>query len=495
MASRKALQLIKQAKAGNVAAQRELGCLYLDGGEGLAANAEAASTWLGRAAAAGSVEAALVFGRRLAPASIANPERAIDCYLCAAARGEPNAALWAAQLLLERRGEGDRERALGLLATAAETGLMSAQESLGLVLAEEAGGDAGDSALTWLSRAAAAGSEKAMQRLADAAWARRDAAAIPWLERRARDGDVESAYRLGVLLRYAAGEAGRLERARHWTHVAARAGHVHGLFDLGRIAAGRLPGMGRCNYKLAARCLRRALDGGVADAAVELALLHSYKRFLGRNPELVSQVLDDGARLGSTEAQYRLALSLLKGRNDAEALYRAACWLREAAHARHQFAAAKLERLMPAPPPVPTQVQAYRDQVIETLLPQHEAIAWRLRAMAAFGLRMGEMMFLDPARSDRGFCLVFGLETGVARKVARLVRIAGAGERRLLGEMAVALAAPEAVRGDFCGSYKQRYQKLAWLGRRYGIDWNRFSGKFGGQPPSATDEAMRMCGA
>lgn len=489
MASRKALQLIKQAKAGNVAAQLELGCIYLGGGEGLAANVEAASAWLGRAVAAGSREAAIVVGTRLAPESLADPWGAMDCYLHAAADGAPQAALWAAQLLLERAGEGERRRAMELLGSAAGAGLVAAQELLGALLVARTDGDAEAHAegCAWLSRAAACGSERAMRLLVDTAWERRDGGAIPWLERFARSGDAESAYRLGVLLRDRTADQERLRRACHWTAVAARAAHPLALFDLGRMAAGSLEGMARRNYKLAARCLRQALDHGVADAAVELALLHSHKRFLGRTPERVEPILEEGARLGSAEAQYRLALALLKRKGDAETLYRAACRLLEATHGGHHLAAAKLERIAPPAPPMPAHLRDYRNEVIAALLPRNAAIAWRLRAMAGFGLRLHEMLLLDPERCDRGFCLVLGPEADVSRKQERLVRVATREERQLLDQLKAVLASPENARSDFTGSYKQRYQKLAWLGRRHGIDWNRFAGA---RPPGR-EEVLR----
>lgn len=493
MATRRALQIIKGAKAGVLAAQFELGCLYLNGGEGLPVNSAAALQWLGRAAGQGHEDAALMIGRRVDPASLAAPGDLLANYMDAARRGDAQAAVWAAELLLERDAEGDRERALELVRPAAAGGDPAAQVCLAELLSANLHG-LPDEARRWFIEAAAAGSDRALKALADEAWRRHDPAGIPWLERVAGQGDPEAAYRLGILLREAAGRgvgvgkgeaAHCIERSRHWIGVAARAEHPAALYEFGRIAAGRVPGMRRRNYKLASRCLQDALAAGVADAAVELALLHGYKRFLGRAPELIFHILEEGARKGSMEAQYRLALILLKHRGEPEALYQAACWLNDAARAGHELASARLDRLVPAPSPASPSVRAYQDEVIAALRDSHCAIALRLQLMAMFGLRLYEMMYFDPAVSDRGFCLLFGLEQEVRRKTARLVRIVNAEQRSLLDMARRELFTPEAVRGDFVGAYKQRYQKLLWLGRRHGFDWDRFAGCTGADEDAA----------
>lgn len=97
MASRRGLALIKQAKAGDVPAQRDLGALYLSGGEGMASNPRAAASWLLKAAQAGDKEAAMLLGESCQIGLFETPDEALPVFTFAANAGSMKARLTLAQ--------------------------------------------------------------------------------------------------------------------------------------------------------------------------------------------------------------------------------------------------------------------------------------------------------------------------------------------------------------------------------------------------------------
>lgn len=164
MASRKILRAIKGARAGDPAAQLELGSCYLDGGEGLAVNPAAADQ--------GLAAAAWLIGERVPAGVVDDPRRARAYYETAARAGSAAAttvlARWELEGLLAPADGGGREggaaEAIGRLRRAAAAGFLPAQLQLGRLAAE---GRAPAEDLAWLQRAAERGDREAAVILAD----------------------------------------------------------------------------------------------------------------------------------------------------------------------------------------------------------------------------------------------------------------------------------------------------------------------------------------
>ena len=101
MANQEFLDLLKSARAGDVASQLALGKIYLSGGYRLSPNPKSALLWLSRAALANSLDARLLIGRVFPPEltrQLNNPEFVRLCYRTAAQAGVAQAQIWLDQL-------------------------------------------------------------------------------------------------------------------------------------------------------------------------------------------------------------------------------------------------------------------------------------------------------------------------------------------------------------------------------------------------------------
>lgn len=101
MANQEFLDLLKNARAGDVASQLALGKIYLSGGYRLSPNPKSALLWLSRATLANSLDARLLIGRIFPPEftrQLNNPEFVRLCYRTAAQAGVTQAQIWLDQL-------------------------------------------------------------------------------------------------------------------------------------------------------------------------------------------------------------------------------------------------------------------------------------------------------------------------------------------------------------------------------------------------------------
>ena len=101
MANQEFLDLLKNARAGDVASQLALGKIYLSGGYRLSPNPKSALLWLSRAALANSLDARLLIGRVFPPEltrQLNNPGFVRLCYRTAAQAGVTQAQIWLEQL-------------------------------------------------------------------------------------------------------------------------------------------------------------------------------------------------------------------------------------------------------------------------------------------------------------------------------------------------------------------------------------------------------------
>ena len=247
------------AERGVPGGQANLGIAYAMG-RGVAADAEAASGWLGRAAAQGNEDAEFQLGR-----------------------------------LLASSGPAGAAEAAGWLRRAAGHGHLGAQASLGfLCLAGGEGGAQGaEEGQRWLSKAAARGDARALATLGECyangiGLEQDDAAAVKWYLRAAEQGDVMAQTNLGLLLAQGRGVPGPDPAAAAvWFQRAAEAGGLSAQLNLGAMCE---MGDGVPEDDVAAaQWYRRAAEQGNADAQGRLAAMH----FEGRG---VEEDEEEGAR-------------------------------------------------------------------------------------------------------------------------------------------------------------------------------------------------------
>jgi TPR repeat protein len=509
MANRQELAIIRDARAGRVSAQLELGKLYLFGSAGLPQSLPTALHWLDRAAQQDCVEAceligihiplelALQSGRPLAPWY----ERAYDS-------GVAQAGLVLAQLVLGHRADAAPDpaclaKALTALEAAARAGLPDAQ----WLLAQQQ--------IVEQAQRAAAPPEGGLQAVADG---RLDPANQRWL-RRAADSGVAVAQ---FALLEADWEAGRwtgfmqralpLARALVQAVDGGRKGRlapeeVALLSRCARVVAGDQPGYqvdqgeirrfcelaanehdgyaqlavglwcarmqvdgrrvavgtGSANFKKAIRWLMQAGEQGMAEAWYALSRIYIKPEFSQRNVIDAQKYLERAAELGCRDAQLECGNSAWRARRENESNdVRAVFWLQKAAAQGCTQAAAALRKIAPrgtgagstgtgslAPGPA--------------LAGSHPLLAARLELAALFKLSRAEALLLDVAAADRGHCLVIDIRSSYGRSKRRLVLLETPHERQALDRIVRLFDNIDAGPGGPEGNYRQRLYRLRTL--------------------------------
>lgn len=120
-------------------------------------------------------------------------------------------------------------------------------------------------------------------------------ALAPWLEQRAKNGDVIAQYRLGVL--YALG---------------------HGV---------------RQDYQHAAQLFKTSAEGGVAEAQYNIAVMYGEGLGIGRNDAQAAQWYQKAAAQGNANAAFNLGVAYSNGAGVPQSMDHAAQWFRRAAAA------------------------------------------------------------------------------------------------------------------------------------------------------------------
>jgi len=487
MASRTVLPIIRQARAGDPTSQLRLGSLYLDGGEGLGANMNSALLWLDKAAEQGYAEAWRLIGKRIAPQFSDNAQKLIRWYQMAANEGCARAETKLAQMLLSESCPGDQttrtERAIGLLGSAADKGDATAQLELGVLVLQDRPYDATHvaAAVNWLERAYAAGEAGAARRLADHYWVT-GATQLSrlWYSRCVDLRDAELCYRFG-LLSTLYGDAGEryLERA-------AKAGHRLACEELGlRYAVGWRDESGgklnNRNFKKAVRWLERAALLGSAKACFFLSLLYNHENCSFRNHSRARECMLEAAKRGHSEAQYRIAMRLLRdlgserlgssrqGRVEDPDVT-AVRFLIDAERQGHPQAAHALNAAACRITPPTGAEAAWRTNAVAAMVPISLPVAMRMELAGVMGMRLCEMMFVDPVDAHRGDCFVIDLHPVGIRSRRRIVLIEHQAQREVADRARSLFAAAGPLAEDFQGDYDSRYFRFERLCARGGID-------------------------
>jgi len=487
MASRTVLPIIRRARRGDPSSQLRLGRLYLDGGEGLGVNMNSALLWLDKAAQQGSAEAWQLIGKRIAPQFSDNAQKLIRWYQMAANDGCARAETKLAQMLLSEACTGDyatrTERAMGLLRSAASKGNATAQFELGDLLLEiRSDGEAlGTTAMEWLERAFAAGETGAARRLADHYWLT-GATQLSrlWYSRCVDLRDVELCYRFG-LLSTLHGDVGEryLERA-------AKGGHRLACEELGlRYAVGWRDESGSRvnsrNFKKAVRWLERAAFLGSTKACFFLALLYNHENCSFRNHGKARDWMLEAAQRGHPEAQYRTAKRLLRdldpvglansrhGRKE-EPDVAAIRFLADAQRQGHAQASRALDAAVCRVSPPSGQIAARWGCAVAAMTPISLPVATRIELASVMGMRLCEMMFVDPVDAHRGDCFVIDLHAAGIRSRRRIVLIEHQAQREVADRARSLFASAGPLAEDLQGDYDSRYFRFERLCAHVGID-------------------------
>lgn len=467
LATRRAQQLMKGARNGDVQAQLGLGRLYLSGGEGLAANHMAALQWLAQAAESGHPEADALIAECV---TLDRAGSQLPLYLnaCerAAAQGHPEGYCALGDIYASGvKAAPDLHKAQEAYRAAAQAGSATAARKLGMLLAQDSPQDAAranDEAAHWLHTAAAAGDGQAASSLGKLLWHNGDYNAVRWLEPEAQNGDPDAMYRLGEILCRQT-DAERVRRGAYWLERAARKEHPQALWRYGRL---HVRSMGNALSGLpysplqASRLLERAAAAGVSEAHWDLARIYEMPRFSRRNLAKARQCLEQAANEGIWEAELELGKRLSRYKDDRGARVAAGLWLSRAASKGSDEAKALLERISDRAPAWPPATVRQQEEALERIRDLHPTVAARLELAARFGLSAREMLFINPPDIDREWGIEVDLNSHFKRMPWRLVLAETEAQRLALSRAAEAFldadpALPELSAATTAGRARQ----------------------------------------
>lgn len=456
----------------------------------MGANQQSALLWLDRAALQGHTAAWRLIGQRVSPPLASNVQPSQNLhrwYELAANDGCAAAQTKLAQMLLSNRHAGNAanpvNRAIELLRCAAAKGDATARLELGIrLLRDQTASDLDtDRAIQFLEQAHAAGNGAAARHLADHYWQAGDAKlAHLWYARCIDLQDPELCYRFGML-KALLGEAGEkfLERAAAGRHLLA-------CEELGlRYAIGWRRDSGEVldsrNFKRAVCMLERAASLGSAKACFFLALLYGHRSCSFRSHSEAREWLFEAARRGHPEAQYRAGVTLLREFADTRASnpqetgheapdVAAIRFLAEAERRGHIQAVRVLDAAGCRAPRYGESQAARWAQAIAAMTPLSAAIATRLELACVFGLRVCEMIMIDPVQADHGDCFVIDVRNAGVKLRRRVVAIELAAQREAADKARSLFRLSAPPPGDLHGSYRSRYQQLLRRCARAGVD-------------------------
>ncbi|WP_288378537.1 tetratricopeptide repeat protein [uncultured Massilia sp.] len=526
MANREELAIIRNARAGQAAAQLALGKLYLFGSAGLPQSLPTALYWLEKAARQECQQAWQLIGDHIplelaqgsAPALASWYERAYD-------DGSVHAGLVYAQLVLDPAGPGpgaQHAKAQRALEDAARAGFPAAQWLLArrrelsatpaparaarpesaapatsstLSASSTAGAPAASQA--WLRRAADNGVAEAQAAVLEQAWetghwedylvralplarALVAAASSRGQLQRLAPGDITLLSRVARLLDARHGPAPAPGEPLCFWELAAAEHDRHAQLAMGlrcarmgidgrRIAGG---GGGAANFKKAIRWLTLAGEQGLPEAWYALSRIYIKPEFSQRNVADAQRYLERAAEMGYADAQLECGNNAWRARRENENNdVRAAYWLQKAAAQGSGAAAALLRKIAPrlsTPPYLETGIlfasyQAVQRNRPRDAAPAHPLLAARLELAALFNLSRAEALLLDVPVADQGHCLVIDIRASYGRSKRRLVLVETAQERIALDRIGRLFEQIDCGPSGPEGNYRQRLYRLRTL--------------------------------
>ncbi|SFB77343.1 SEL1-like repeat protein [Massilia yuzhufengensis] len=507
MANREELAIIRNARAGQAAAQLELGRLYLFGSAGLPRSLQTALHWLERAARQECQQAWQLIGNHI-PLALAQGSAAAlaPWYERAYDDGSVHAGLVFAQLVLGGAAEAGAApagpKALRALQDAARAGFPDAQWLLArrrdaAPVVQLAAGPAPALAQGWLRCAADSGVAEAQSAVLDQAWqagrfgdylaralplARalvRTAASHDGVHRLA-PGDIALLSRVARLQDGAHG-AGQHDGFQHglalapgeplcFWELAAAEHDRHAQLAIGLRCARmgvdgrRVAGHGAANFKKAIRWLSLAGEQGLAEAWYALSRIYIKPEFSQRNVGDAQRYLERAAEMGYRAAQLECGHNAWRARRENENKDVAAVyWLQKAVAQGCAESAAMLGKIAPrlaTPPYVETgRLLAGQGEALRA----YPLLGARLELAALFKLSRAEALLLDVPAADHGHCLVIDIRASYGRSKRRLVLVDTAQERHALDRIARLFEGIDCGPSGPEGNYRQRLYRLRTL--------------------------------
>ena len=513
MANREELAIIRNARAGQAAAQLELGKLYLFGSAGLPQSLPTALHWLERAARQDCRQAWQLIGNHI-PLELAQlgAQALAPWYERAYDDGSVHAGLVFAQLVFGGPvpGAPDSGKALRALEDAARAGFPEAQGLLARQHAVPVPAAAGGRGITAAPapaqdgrrRAADAGVAEAQYALLDQAWKtgqRADflARALPLARalvqsaaaqdgvHRLAPGDIALLSRVARLLEdgESSGASSGVSSGEHavtpaageplcFWELAAAEHERHAQLAMGlRCARMGLDGRriasdsgGAANFKKAIRWLTLAGEQGLAQAWYALSRIYIKPEFSQRNVGDAQRYLERAADMGYRAAQLECGHNAWRARRENENNdVRAAYWLQKAAAQGCAEAAGLLCKIAPrltGPTYVDTGKLLARNPDLDR---SHPLLAARLELAAQFMLSRAEALLLDVVAADRGHCLVIDIRASYGRSKRRLVLVETPAERQVLDRITRLFEGIDVGPSGPEGNYRQRLYRLRTL--------------------------------
>ncbi|WP_425099663.1 tetratricopeptide repeat protein [Tropicibacter sp. S64] len=313
-------------------------------GRGGPADLMGAADWLEKAAAENQIDAMVLLARlylsRTQGGPAMNPERAVNLFKGAAARGNAEAQYYLGLLYASGTGiEQSPQDALNWLLAAGENGYVPAMFELSRAYSRGQGIEPNnEEALRWLTEAATAGHPEAQYYLAYALDSGRGVAqdqpqALNWLRRSAEAGFVQAQAALGRKYLKGDGADRNVAEGERWLKEAANRGDVAAMTDLAEAYRG-MEGV-TPNPVLAAQLFSGAADAGLPRAMIGMGemLETGYE---GQQPDMEKAVAyyRKAVEAGSAEAMVLLGQRAGAGKLDGIlAPHRAVPWAVAAAQA------------------------------------------------------------------------------------------------------------------------------------------------------------------
>ena len=491
MASREALQLLREARSGNIESQFSLGKLYLFGSKSLPQSLTTACHWLSRAAKSGNADARLLIGNHIpyeTAKMYAGQPILKEWYKEAFEKGSHQAGFALAKLTLSLEGipeEKKRSEAIKILEQIATQDNPEAQWLLAeLVKASPKHASLEDRALKWTARAADAGILDAQVALIEHAWKKADYStflqhALPIVrslvnaERQQETAEMdESSTRLllrcGQLL---AGEKNdNSEEVQTLWELAARNKNAEAAFLLG-LRYARMDekgqrtetGGGSTSFKKAIRWLTQAGELGLAKAWYALSLIYQKAEFSQRNIHISHHYLEKAANLGHACAQYERGMQAWRSRreneaNDIQAVY----WFQKATGNGKAEAALMLHKIARSARPATWAVNA-RQYLSRDVISSHPFLVARIELAAVFGLSRPEALLLDIHSADKGHCLLVDIREFYRRSKRKMILIQTGKERQTLSRITRLFEKVDCGLNGPEGNYRQRQYRLKTL--------------------------------
>ncbi len=479
MASKAILAVMRLAQRGDPESQFKLGCVYLDGGEGLPAHERTAYRWLRSAARQGHEAAVRTIGDRISVDAADRDPMLRDWFKQSATAGSVPAKRKLAQWMLEEA------RAIApapipadvraLLTEAADAGDAEAARDLGRLLLGAPTGQSDEAVgIRMLEQSFRHGHREVARLLADHYWKEREPQlARHWYRCCAESYDAEVCYRLGLLgALFGQPDDAMLE-------TAAEAGHLNACELLGlRLATGSAGH--RRNLKKAARWLEIPANRGSREAAFVLATLHRHSALGVRDGRRARQWLFRAARLGHGEACLKAGKLLIRAIEYGHGLkfddidpqtldLAAATFLSSAAQQGFDEAREHLRRIVREVPPSMTNDTQAWSAFIAAVERKDAELGARLKLGRALGLTARELLAVDPARCDFRSAFVVDVE-GRRTLRRRIVLIETDAQRQDLDEAETLLDQIAMRRKDtyLLPDFRSRYLKLRHLVRLRG---------------------------